>query len=198
MRVPVVMLPRKESGFLLGANPTSVQRYCVIVTWMNVCVVIWRDQTRVEDVRLVSDTLQRLAEEHRDGVGLIQYIDDRSESLSLTQEARTALAELLRRGRPYIRCSSLVFTGEGFRASAVRAIVTGIAWLARPGFPHQVFAKTADAAAVQASHFVPAGSQKSWASLLEEIVHKARDLTPSAEIPKPSSPLRARSSLGAP
>jgi hypothetical protein len=186
--VLVVPLPPKESRLLLGVKHASIQKYCVIVTWLNVCVVVWRDQTRVEDVRLVSDTLRRLSQEHGegDGVGLVQYIDDRSESLSLTPEARAALAELLRKGRPYIKCSSLVFTGEGFRASAVRAIVTGIAWLARPGFPHQVFAKTADAAVVQATHFAPPGSQKCWSGMLEEIVHRARDLTPSAEPSKPS------------
>jgi hypothetical protein len=193
--VPVVALPRKESRFLLGAIQTSVQQYCVIVTWLNVCVVVWRHQTRVEDVRLVSDTLYRLSQEHVGGVGPVQYIDDCSESLSLSQDARAALAELLRRGRPYIKCSSLVFTGEGFRASAVRAVVTGIAWLARPGFPHQVFAKTADAAVVQANHFAPAGSQKNWCHMLEEIVRKARDLTPPVDTAQPSSPLAARPGL---
>jgi hypothetical protein len=166
----------REAGLPFGANAISVQDCCVIAGWQNVCVVVWRDQTRAEDVRRVSVALDCLALEHREGVGLVQFIDDASESLSLEPEARAALTDLLARGRGSIRCSSIVFGGTGFRASAVRAIVTGIAWLARPGFPHQVFPRTADAAAVQAAHLAPPGSERSWAQLLVEVVHAARDL----------------------
>ena len=133
------------------AKRVHVGPYCVIVAWLNVCVVVWRHQTSAEDVRLVSDALHSLSVERREGVGLVQFLDDRSESVSLDAQARAAISELLVRGKNYIKCSSIVFTGQGFRASAVRAVITRITWLARPGFPHQVFATAASAAEAQAS-----------------------------------------------
>jgi hypothetical protein len=166
-----------EPGLPFDSKRISIQDCCVIVTRLNVCVVVWRDETRVEDVRRVSDELYGLAMVHPEGVGLLQLIDDRSESLSLSPEARSAIASLLARGRPFIKCSTIVFGGEGFRASAVRAIVTGIAWLVRPGFPHQVFAKTAYAVGLQAAHLAPRGLEKTWSDQLVKTVEAARDLT---------------------
>src|SRR5580704_15230662 len=98
-----------EPRILLGAQPVTIRKYCVVVTWLNVCVVIWRHQTRAEDVRFVSETLDTLAAQHSDGVGLLQFIDDRSESVSLPPESRAAITELLSRGRDYIKCSTIVF-----------------------------------------------------------------------------------------
>jgi hypothetical protein len=150
---------------------------CVIATWRNVCVVVWRHETRAEDVRRASDTLHRLSMMHPEGVGFVQFLDDRSESLSLDGQARTALSQLLTRGKPYIRCSSLVFTGDGFRASTVRAVVTGIAWLARPGFPHQVFASIPSAADAQAALLAPGESAKIWSEELAAVIYEARDMS---------------------
>ena len=42
--------------------------------------------------------------------------------------------------------SALVFVGEGFRASAVRGVATGLALLARNAFPHKAFASAAEGA----------------------------------------------------
>jgi hypothetical protein len=161
----------------LHGTRLSVSELCVIVAWLNVCVVVWRHRTRAEDVRLVSDSLYRLSKDHREGLGFIQFLDDRSDSLALDAEARTALSELLRRGKPYIKSSSIVFTGEGFRASAVRAIVTSIAWLAKPGFPHQVFATASAAALAQAALFAPRDAVRAWAERLAGVVAEARDAT---------------------
>lgn len=174
--MPVAVPPGIEPRILLAAQPVSIRKYCVVVTWLNVCVVVWRHQTRVEDVRFVSTTLDALSQNHPDGVGLIQFIDDRSESVSLPPEARTAITNLLGRGREYIKCSTIIFSGEGFRASAVRAIVTGITWLVRPGFPHKVYARTRDAAEALAAYLAPEGSGKNWSELLVKVVHSARDL----------------------
>jgi hypothetical protein len=138
---------------------------------------VWRHETRAEDVRLVSDTLHRLAATHPEGVGFVQFLDDRSDSVTLDAQARTSLSQLLTRGKPYIKCSSLVFTGLGFRASAVRALVTGIALLARPGFPHQVFASAPAAADAQAALLAPRGTERSWSDELVAVVYEARDMT---------------------
>jgi hypothetical protein len=155
-----------------------VTQFCRVFTWLNVCVVAWRHETRADDVKWVSDSLYRLSKDHRDGVGFVQFLDDRSESLSLDADARTGLSELLRRGKPYIKCSSIIFTGEGFRASAVRAVVTSIAWLARSGFPHQVFGTASAAAEAQAAVFAPRDAAGPWAERLAGVVAEARDATP--------------------
>jgi hypothetical protein len=149
----------------------------VIVTWRNVCAVVWRHETRAEDVRLVSDTLHRLSAAHPEGVGIVQFLDDRSDSVGLDANARTAISQLLSRGKPYIKCSSIVFTGLGFRASTVRALVTGITFLARPGFPHQVFATAPAAADAQAALLAPRGTERSWSDELVAVIYEARDMT---------------------
>jgi hypothetical protein len=146
---------------------------------MNVCVVIWRDETLVPDVNLVSEILERLSQEESQGIGLVQFIDEGCKTPSA--EARAAIAKLLDRGRSYIRCSTIVFVGEGFRAAAIRAIITGVSWIARPGFPHQVFVDIPAAARLQASHLAPQGSEGKWAQFLTEVVTRARRTSTSNE-----------------
>jgi hypothetical protein len=189
--------PRVGSQFLLGAKIISVEEYCVIVTWQNVAIIVWRYQTRTEDVRLASDALHMLSKDNPEGVGLVQIIDDRGEVVSLTADARAAISRLLDRGRQSIKCSTVVFAGEGFRASAVRAIVTGIAWLTRTGFPHEVFGRTSDAVSLQATYFAPRGSEKKWSDLLVEVIRRASDLKAPAEGTSGPSPLNASPRLSA-
>ena len=192
---PAVVSPDVGSQLLFGAKIISVQEYCIIVTWQNVAIIVWRYQTRVEDVRLASDALHMFSKENPQGVGLVQIIDDRGEMVSLTADARAAIAKLLDRGRQSIKCSTIVFAGEGFRASAVRGIVTGIAWLTRPGFPHQVFARTSDAVTLQATYFAPRGSEKKWSDLLMEVIRRAIKLSPATEGTSGRSPLDASARL---
>jgi hypothetical protein len=192
-----VVSPNVESQFLFGASIISVQKYCVIVTWQNVAIVVWRYKTRAEDVRLASDALHIFSKDNPEGVGLIQIIEDRGEVVSLPPDARAAISKLLDRGRQYIKCSTIVFAGEGFRASAVRGIVTGIAWLTRPGFPHQVFARTSDAVSLQATYFAPRGSEKKWSDLLVKVIHRASEMTAPGEVNSGSPPLDASARLSA-
>ncbi len=53
---------------------------------------------------------------------------------------------VLKSGNGHVRASALVFEGEGFSASMVRAVATGLALLARTSFPHHVFADVTAAA----------------------------------------------------
>jgi hypothetical protein len=63
-----------------------------------------------------------------------------------SSEARTALSNVLRHGVDAVLASAVVMEGDGFRASMVRSVATGLAVVARQPFPHRVFARTADAA----------------------------------------------------
>jgi hypothetical protein len=194
---PAVVSPHIGSQLLFGAKIISAKEYCIIVTWQNVAIIVWRYQTRAEDVRLASNALHMLSKDNPEGVGLVQIIDDRGEIVSLTADARAAIAKLLDRGRQSIKCSTIVFAGEGFRASAVRAIVTGIAWLTRPGFPHEVFARTSDGVSLQATYLAPRGSEKKWSDLLMEVIRGASKLTAPTEGTSGPSPLDASARLSA-
>ena len=55
-------------------------------------------------------------------------------------EAREVVAVFLRNGAGRIRMSAVVHEGAGFRAAAVRSVVTGIAMLSKVPFPHHIFA----------------------------------------------------------
>ena len=52
----------------------------------------------------------------------------------------------LRNGAGRIRMSAVVHEGAGFRAAAVRSVVTGIAMLSKVPFPHHIFATVEQAA----------------------------------------------------
>ena len=56
--------------------------------------------------------------------------------------SRNELAATLR-GASFIKASAVAFEGQGFRAAAVRGVVTGLTALARQPFPHKVFAHVA-------------------------------------------------------
>lgn len=62
-------------------------------------------------------------------------------------ETRKALAAALESGAGFVQASALAFEGEGFQAAMVRMVAAGLAMIARPPFPHQVFADVSSGAA---------------------------------------------------
>jgi hypothetical protein len=52
-------------------------------------------------------------------------------------QVRKALADLLTESH-IIRCSAVIMEGTGFRAAAVRGVVTSLTMLARHEFPHRI------------------------------------------------------------
>lgn len=100
---------------------------------------IWRGVTTVR----AANRLRQLSSEARADAG-----DDEGILLGVVTEgapppeadARGALAEVLSSGAGYFQVSALVCEGAGFHGSMVRAVATGLNLLARPPFPHRVFA----------------------------------------------------------
>lgn len=76
-----------------------------------------------------------------------------------TPQARTELANFLADSGMNIHYSALVYEGSGFRAAAVRSVVTGLSMIASQAFPHKVFASTSEGAAWMASQ---CGSGIGW------------------------------------
>jgi hypothetical protein len=62
---------------------------------------------------------------------------------------------------------------DGFRATTIRSIVTGVAALSNPGFPHRVFAKLPDATHWMCEDSVP-GARPLEARQIEALVQHAR------------------------
>lgn len=113
----------------------------VAATWSRVGIAVWRTQTKVDAVNRLATMLGPLSEVYPK-IGLIQLIDDGCEGPDA--DARAALNHLLKE-TPKLSYSAVVYEGDGFRAASVRAIVAGLAALARAPFPHRVFASVPEA-----------------------------------------------------
>jgi hypothetical protein len=110
--------------------------HCTAGTFQNVGIVIWRDDTEAASVRIVGQMLGRLSSQFPAGIGLMQLVGEGHPPLRA--ESRAELNRVLRSGATSIRCSTLVFEGQGFKAAAVRGIAAGLVMLKRVPFPHQV------------------------------------------------------------
>lgn len=116
-----------------------VDRHHIVATWRCVLIVVWRDETLVSSVIHASSVLDRLSADHRSGVALVQVVEEGCRPPNT--EERKAVEQLLAEGRKSVKCSSVVFEGEGFKAAIVRGVVAGIAAITRTAFPHRVFAR---------------------------------------------------------
>lgn len=105
---------------------------------------VWRGVITVEAVRSLAETME-VARGDSDGIpGLLLGVVEAG-TPPPASDVRKAMAELLREGKGFVQASALAFEGEGFAASMVRAVATGLALLARQPFPHQVFATVSSA-----------------------------------------------------
>ncbi|WP_433931410.1 serine/threonine-protein kinase [Sorangium cellulosum] len=108
----------------------------VMASWRQIFCIIWRRETAEDDVRRVSEACAEFAKQHPRGIGLLTIVED---GAPLPQApARRALARFLAEASAFIRCSAVVLEGSGFRAAAVRSVVTGLSLVARQRFPHKV------------------------------------------------------------
>lgn len=89
------------------------------------------------------DAIERIAVLRPAGVALFVIITETSKLPS--GEARRRMAQLLRDYESYLVATCIAMEGTGFRAAAVRSVLTGISILARAKCPHGVF-PTVDAA----------------------------------------------------
>lgn len=113
-------------------------------------VLVWRRETWQEDVEHGSTALHAFAARAGRKVHLMQVIEPRA--LAPSKQARDALGDMLRSASQFVEASSVVHEGTGFHASLARGVVTGLVMLARPGYPHQVFASVEAAMASHAAY----------------------------------------------
>ncbi len=110
----------------------------------NLIIVLWIRETRPDAVHRVGELVRSSRKERGELCGLIQVA--LPGAANPEQAAREALIQLVRSSKGSLVASAVVYPGEGFLMAAARAFVSGIAMLARPGFPHLVFPTRTEAA----------------------------------------------------
>ena len=131
---------------------TSTKDY-LYATWQHLMIVVWRGLTTVDGVREGQRVFDALTKKWPDGVLLLTIVEDGAPMPDAS--ARDALGRLLKSGVGKTKKSAVVYEGDGFRAAAVRSVVTGLSVFSKLPFPHKIFAKVSDAAgflATEAGH----------------------------------------------
>jgi hypothetical protein len=120
-------------------NPDYVVGYA-----RGVAIAFWRYNTNAEYVAELEATAVRAHKAFGERIGLIQVVA--GSAITPDGRARGALAQMLKSLNGIVSHSAIVHEAEGFRAAMIRSIVTGVAALSNPGFPHRVFAEVPEAA----------------------------------------------------
>jgi hypothetical protein len=153
-------------------NVVHADEHCILGTFRNVAIAIWHNDTHIEALRILGGVLPRLAAQFPDGIGLMQIVGERHPPLRA--DSRGELNRMLRAASSCIRCSTVVFEGQGFRAAAVRGIAAGMVMLMRVPFPHQVFGNLSLALDTQVAH-LPSGTPRLDQALLSQAITSLRE-----------------------
>ncbi|MBV1860269.1 MAG: hypothetical protein KUG77_17780 [Nannocystaceae bacterium] len=116
---------------------------CVLATpdfalgyWRDVFICSWRVRTTMEGAGQLVKHCAEFGTTRSSGIGLLTIIE--ANAPAPENDARAAIADFLG-SAAYIRGSGVAFEGTGFRAAAVRSIVSGLTMLARQPYEHKVF-----------------------------------------------------------
>lgn len=142
---PGLVLPGTVFVGAPGAPGLEVRRHDehhVLAVCRNVAVVLWVKETQLSAVGGMGELLGELTRGDRRSA-LLQIAEP--SALVPTTEAREAIMAVLKLHTSSLLASAVVFEGDGFRAAAARAVVSGIALMARLDFPHQIFASVPSA-----------------------------------------------------
>ena len=115
----------------------------MIATHRNLLVMVWHGQPAEAMLKRL-EALVRGPLEQQDSVLTLTVIEQSAAPPSA--DIRKAIARLMDSKANRIRASALVFEGNGFRASTVRSVATGLSLLARRPYPHRTFATVKEAA----------------------------------------------------
>ena len=108
----------------------------VLASWQQIFAVVWRHETTPKGVQALHDECGKFATKHPRGIGLLTIVS--AGAPMPTSPVRQAVADFLAQGGAYIKCSAVLMEGTGFRAAAVRSVVTGLTMLAKQAYPHRV------------------------------------------------------------
>jgi hypothetical protein len=111
--------------------------------WEHFYMDIWRVNTTAVGLNALLQGFHDFRSNFPEGVGLITIVEPGAPLPSA--EVRQGAARVLTEVAPYVRYSAVVFEGTGFRAAAVRGVVTSMIMLGRPSYPHRVFGSVTEA-----------------------------------------------------
>lgn len=107
-------------------------------------IIIWRQDTTVAAVNRIGTIFREL---WAGGAGpqlLLTVV--RPEAAMPPADARKALSAYLLSCAGRLLYSSVAFEGEGFKAAAVRGVITGLNLVSQLPFPHKIFPRVHEAA----------------------------------------------------
>jgi hypothetical protein len=135
-----------ESATVLKAHPLIVladdDNHSVMASGPFIAT-LWRKETRAEDVVKLGSELDKRARAYGRSIGAFMVVEENAPLPS--SAARRAMAESLTRAA--VAFLAVLFEGNGFRAAAVRGVVTGVSLLSPPPYPYKAFGKLEEAAA---------------------------------------------------
>lgn len=115
-------------------------------TWGPIFFVVWIGEVEVRTAQGIQGRLRAFANSLPGGRAVLFTVVEGTAPLPSSQ-GRTALSNILSFCSREVLASAVIMEGDGFRASAVRSVATGVAMLARQPFPHRVFRKIDEGAA---------------------------------------------------
>lgn len=127
----------------------------------NIAFMVWRRRTMVGPYRDGIALVSSLAAKHPGGVGVMHVVE--TDASPPDSDARKAFTDFLK--QPAIKHFSVTHEGTGFKAASVRAIVSGVHALARPGFEHSVHSSVAEASRWAAAQNAAIGRRDEWQSI---------------------------------
>lgn len=149
-----------------------------IITWRNIYAVVWRNETTLPASEMVHKRCEEFARRHPDGVGMLTVVT--ANAPMPPAESRERLARFMREGT-YVMASAVAFEGTGFRAAAIRSVVTGLTMLARQPFPHKIFATLEDASGWLATQLREKGIGRCVGFELSDAITTSREQFPQAQ-----------------
>lgn len=170
---------RPLDGPLVATEPARVEevtRDHLIARWGSVVLLVWKQETTLAGVKKVQSVYEQVARDYPKNVFLLTVVEHGAPMPAAP--TRDALASFLASCTGQMVLSAVVHEGTGFRAAAVRSVVTGLALMANLPYPHKVFATVEDACRWLHMHS-PVG--KRWESgALVEAVREVRERTANA------------------
>jgi hypothetical protein len=123
---------------LLDAKPGRLS----IWGWKNITVTVWWTQPDASDVARLSRVSELRREQYPAGISNIHLIKG---NIALPDaETRHALVQLMRELGPYLAASAVVVGGDGFWASTMRSVVTGMRVLTPRTYEMRLHSSIAD------------------------------------------------------
>lgn len=116
----------------------------VLAAWDRVFLALWRGKTTLAGLRRAGELVPLLFGSRQEPILMLTVIEEGAPLPPL--EVRVELVSFLKRVNGLIDRSAIVFEGDGFKATSVRAVVAGVSLFSRPDYPHRVFGSVGSAA----------------------------------------------------